>query len=113
MTMRSATKTPSEPAGARRRPADDRRRAEAQRKDALLQAEVRQLMRAIRPFGVLNHDALARACRAHLWRSGRFEDALRAAVREGRLRPLGFGFYGARRIPAREREGDVRNSEMS
>jgi hypothetical protein len=110
--MRHAPRTPSERAVAGSRPADHRSRAQA-RRDALLEAEVRQLLRAIGPFGVLGRDSLARACHAHLWRSGRFEDALHAAVRQGRLRPLGFGFYGARRPPAREDEGRERKTEMT
>lgn len=59
----------------------------------LLEAEVNRLIRTISPYGVLRKDTLARACGARAWRPGRFDAALRAAVREGRLRQLALGFY--------------------
>ena len=81
---------------------DQSSRPAAVRQRALLEAEVRQLLRAISPFGVLRRDALARACHAHLWRRGRFDDAVRQAVSEGRLRSLGAGFYGRPTEPPRD-----------
>jgi len=62
---------------------------------ALLEAEVGRVMHALAPYGVLREDALARACRARRWRAGQFESALEAAVKEGRLRRLPFGFYAS------------------
>jgi hypothetical protein len=62
----------------------------------LLEVEVRELVRAIGPYGVLSHGALARACGARRWRSGHFDRALSAAVATGRLRRLPFDYYGSR-----------------
>ena len=68
--------------------ASDRARRHEQ---AVIEAEVRDLTRAIRPYGVLRHDALAHVAGAARWR-GNFDRALQVAVEEGRLdaRPLGF-----------------------
>jgi hypothetical protein len=61
---------------------------------AVIEAEVRDLTRAIRPYGVLRHDALAHVAGAARW-PGNFDRALQVAVEEGRLdaRPLGFYAY--------------------
>jgi hypothetical protein len=74
-----------------------RRAARTASERALLEAEVRRLTHAIAPFGVLRRDVLARECHASRWRPGDFDGALEAAVREGRLRRLGVGFYGSQR----------------
>ena len=65
--------------------ANDRARRQEQ---AVIEAEVRHLTRAIRLYGDPRHDAFAHAAR---WR-GNFDRALQVAVEEGRLdaRPLGF-----------------------
>jgi hypothetical protein len=74
----------------------DGRRARQQRDGALLEVEVRRVMHALAPYGVLRQDALARACGARRWREGQFHDALDAAVATGRVRRLPFGFYASR-----------------
>ena len=66
---------------------------------ALLEAEVRRVLHALAPYGVLREDALAKACRARRWRAGQFETALDTAVRRGRLRRLPFGFYASASTP--------------
>ena len=59
---------------------------------AIIQAEVGRLVHAIRPFGMLHRDTLARAAGAEHWRKGRLDLALRTAVEQGRLekRPLDY-----------------------
>ncbi len=79
---------------AENRDARGERSARTASEEALRAAEVRRLTHAIAPFGVLRRDVLARECHAGCWREGDFEGALEAAVRQGRLRPLGVGFYG-------------------
>jgi hypothetical protein len=72
----------------------------------LLEAEVRELVHAVSPYGVLSRGALARACGAPRWRAGQFESALAAAVRAGRLRRLPLGYYAdARTRPWRDQDG--------
>ena len=66
---------------------------------AVIEAEVRRLTHAIRPFGVLGHEALARAAGAARWQTGQFDRALQAAVDQRRLERLPFDCY-------REAHGD-------
>jgi len=66
------------------------------RANAILEAEVRRVVNALSPYGVLREDALARACGAQRWRAGEFRCALDSGVRAGRLRRLPFGFYASR-----------------
>lgn len=61
--------------------------------NAVIQAEVRRLARAIAPFGVLHHDSLRDLVDAGRWNEGGFEAALTAAVREGVVDPLPGNFY--------------------
>jgi hypothetical protein len=61
--------------------------------EAVLQAEVRRLARAIQPFGILRRDALAREAGAEHWGQVGFGSALQAAVDQGLLEQLPFGFY--------------------
>lgn len=65
---------------------------ERRHEEAVIEAEVRRLMRAVGPFGVLRRDALERAAGARYWPVG-FDQALRAAVEQGRLEARAFGFY--------------------
>lgn len=60
---------------------------------AVIEAEVRRLIHAIRPFGVLGHAALARTAGAARWQTGQFDRALQAAVDQRRLERLPFGYY--------------------
>jgi hypothetical protein len=66
---------------------------EAARRRAITEATVRDIVRALAPYGVLGHDALAEACRADRWDEGAFDSALRAAVREGVVEELPEGYY--------------------
>jgi hypothetical protein len=61
--------------------------------DAVLQAEVRRLVHALCPFGVLRRDALKREACSASWHEGGFERALEAAIRAGRIERLPFEFY--------------------
>src|ERR1700758_4207708 len=60
---------------------------------AVVRAEVNRLVRALRPYGVLRRDVLARTARAGRWHEAGFERALRRAVEERRIEELAFGFY--------------------
>jgi hypothetical protein len=64
--------------------------------DAVTQAEVRRLARALAPYGILGREALERAARANHWRQGAFESALASALRSGTLEQLPYGFYRLR-----------------
>ncbi len=65
---------------------------ERRHEEAVIQAEVRRLVHAIRPFGILRRDFLARESGAERWAGG-FERALQASVEQGRLEARPFGFY--------------------
>jgi hypothetical protein len=60
--------------------------------EAVIQAEIRRLARALAPYGVLHHDTLEQFAGAQHWHSG-FDDALSAAVRAGEIKRLGCGYY--------------------
>jgi hypothetical protein len=60
---------------------------------ALVHAGAVRLAHAIRPFGVLHKDVLERVARAERWPAGSFQHALDAAVEQGLLERLAFGFY--------------------
>ena len=68
--------------------------------EAVVQAEVRRLARALRPFVVLHRAALAREARAERWHEGGFERALSAALSSGVIERLPADFY--RRLEPRE-----------
>ncbi len=63
------------------------------RDEAVIQAEVQRLARALRPYGVLHRDMLERIAGAGRWHDGGFHDALTEAERTGRIRAVGAGFY--------------------
>lgn len=60
---------------------------------AVLQAEVRRLSHALKPFRILHRDALERLAGAENWHDGGFDRALREAVNAGAIEPLPGGFY--------------------
>jgi hypothetical protein len=66
---------------------------EAARRSAITEAMVRDVARALAPYGVLGREALAEACRADRWEEGGFDIALQAAVREGVVESLPDGYY--------------------
>ena len=66
---------------------------EQARRQAITDAAVRDIARALAPYGVLGRDELARECRADRWEEGSFDTALAAAVREGVVEELPDGFY--------------------
>ena len=73
--------------------------------EAMIQAEVRRLARALRPYRVLRRDALQRKARAARWHEGAFERALDAAVESGAIKQLPRNFYGCpntERVPSSE-----------
>lgn len=100
----TAGRTDNRPAGPEIDQAyDGSTRRRARRHDsAVIQAEVRRLARALRPYGVLHRDALERSVGAERWREGGFDSALWAAVRSGAIEPLPAGFY---RVPRTETSG--------
>jgi hypothetical protein len=59
---------------------------------AVLRAEIGRLVTALRPYGVLRRDVLARTAGAMSWHQATFDRALVAAVEAGEIekRPLGF-----------------------
>jgi hypothetical protein len=63
------------------------------RERALLDADVRHLVDALRPFGVLHRDQLARIAGAGAWHEIVFERALQEAVDRGLIERLPEGFY--------------------
>lgn len=65
--------------------------------EAVIQAEVRRLAQALRPFGVLSRDALERAAGAEHWHEGGFDGALSEAVKTGAIERRPLGFYSAPR----------------
>ena len=93
-TVRTEPSTATMPTRARqRRDQGWRRRHE----EAVIQAEVRRLARALAPYGVLHHDTLERFVGAQHWHTGGFDDALSAAVRAGKIKRLGCGYYRCER----------------
>jgi hypothetical protein len=60
----------------------------ARRDQAVLQAEVRLLSRALAPYGVLSRRSLSRAAHAERWRAGGFDQALHAAIEAGVIEQL-------------------------
>jgi hypothetical protein len=73
-----------------------RRRTLRRHEDAVIQAEVRRLARALAPYRVLQRDARRRTAGAESWHEGGFERALAAAVEAGRIERLSDEFYAAR-----------------
>jgi hypothetical protein len=64
---------------------------------AVLSAEVKRLVTALSPVGVLRRDALARASGATRWNGASFDLALQAAVDAGKINELPLGFYAIAR----------------
>lgn len=65
----------------------------ARHEQAVIQAEMRRLARALKPYRILHRDALQRAAGADSWHDGGFDRALYAAVKAGAVEPLPGGFY--------------------
>ena len=63
------------------------------REQAITEAEVRHLCRALAPFGTLSRKQLAAVAGADRWRAGSFEAALDTAVASGAIRALPLDFY--------------------
>ena len=63
------------------------------RDEAIMQAGVHLLRRALAPYGVLDRQTLEQVTRADSWPEGGFETALSAAVDAGVITPLPLGFY--------------------
>jgi hypothetical protein len=72
-----------------------RSRVRRRHSDAVIQAEVRRLARALAPYRVLGKDALRRTAGADSWRDDGFDRALSAAVEAGRIRRLPADFYAS------------------
>jgi hypothetical protein len=61
--------------------------------DAVIQAEARQLVRALAPYRVLHRDALEQVAGAQHWHQCSFERALARAIRTGAIERLPEEFY--------------------
>ncbi len=81
------TRSPGSPRG--------RSRLRRRHEDAVIQAEVRRLARALAPYRVLQKDALRRTAGADSWHDGGFDRALDAAVEAGKIKRLPAGFYAS------------------
>lgn len=88
------------------------RRVASRHEQAVIQAEVRRLARALRPYRVMRRDALKRSVRAANWQGGEFERALDAAVESGAIKRLPLDFYGCT-DPERARPGAGREAPAS
>jgi hypothetical protein len=69
------------------------RRRISRHEQAVIQAEMRRLARALAPYRILHRDALEREVRAQQWHEGGFDQALHEAVRSGLVDPLPGRFY--------------------
>jgi hypothetical protein len=65
---------------------------ELARQAAITDAAVSQLVRALRPFGILRRDALSRECSQRGWEEAGFDTALAKAIATGVIVPLPGGF---------------------
>ena len=81
------TRSPGSPGG--------RSRVRRRHEDAVIQAEVRRLARALAPYRVLQKDALRRTAGADSWHDGGFDRALDVAVEVGTIKRLPAGFYAS------------------
>jgi hypothetical protein len=71
-------------------PSDERQQA---RRRAITEAEIRDIVRVLSPYGILARDVIAEKCRAHAWQEGDFDAALQCAVRSGVVEALPDDFY--------------------
>ncbi len=69
---------------------------EAARQAAITEAEIREIVRALAPYGVLDRETLSERTRQHGWQADGFDTALAAAVREGVIERLPEGHYKLR-----------------
>jgi hypothetical protein len=74
---------------------------------AVVEAEIKRIVHALSPFGVLHRRALERAASADTWQEADFERALSTAVKKGEIDALPFGFYA---IARGERRGAHRTA---
>ena len=66
---------------------------EQARRRAITEAEVREIVRVLKPYGVLDRDTIAERCHARTWQEGDFDQALATAVRSGAVEALPDDFY--------------------
>jgi hypothetical protein len=71
-------------------PSEERQQA---RRRAITEAEVRDIVHVLSPYGILGRDVIAEKCRARNWQEGDFDAALQLAVRSGVLEALPDDFY--------------------
>jgi hypothetical protein len=67
----------------------------AGRRDVVVDAELKRLVRELRAFGPLKRSTLARRSHATTWHGSAFGEAVSAGVASGRLRLLPFDFIAA------------------
>lgn len=68
-------------------------RSKRRHDEAVIQAEVRRLAAALRPYRILRREALERAAHADRWSRQGFEQALAEGVKRGAIEQLPLGFY--------------------
>ena len=61
--------------------------------EAITDGEVQQLVRALRPFGILQREALSRKCSQRGWEDAGFDAALHKGIAAGLIAELPGGFY--------------------
>jgi hypothetical protein len=73
--------------------AADHHERENAHQQLITDGEVRQIVHALAPFGILDHHALSRQCDHAGWQEGGFTTALHKAVSSGVIEELPGGFY--------------------
>jgi hypothetical protein len=68
--------------------------SDREHEEAVRRAEVKRLVHALAPYGVLHRDVLSREVAASNWHEPGFDRAIDAAVRQGQIEALPLGFYG-------------------
>ena len=61
--------------------------------DVLLNTDIEHICRTLAGYGVLSHDALCRESGGDHWTPGRFDAALRQAMKQARVVEVGDGLY--------------------
>ena len=74
-------------------PSDDTHEREAAHQELITDGEVQQIVHALAPFQILDHDALSRECGHTGWQEGGFDTALHKAVSAGVIEELPGRFY--------------------
>jgi hypothetical protein len=77
----------------------------------VVRAELNRIVRTLEMTGPLRRDVLSRACGARHWHTGGLSAALRAGIREGRVKELPFGFVAVAQTPRQARPTGARRRD--